>query len=278
MASLFGCTNTSPRSCDDCPIEERNKLIHVAFVKKGTTINKTTAALYMSTLLAAELSCNAYIIRNVSGEYDGGALAEGTGPGKLVSRVLGGTHIVTFTDFNYVGNEEFWNSFKSSSQNYEMHYFTDTRGWYVDKPISIAPKPAVTADNQTFMEAQIIAKWSSKDNPISYLANVDSLETCQVLFEFGTFVNESNSLATISGSTLTLDSGDVINTYTQTSITLDTVVVTEGTLPAGIAVSVSGTKIYITGSSVVPGTYLVTLRASNTCGVSGEFETTIVIV
>ncbi len=280
MASLFGCTNTSPRSCDDCPIEERNKLIHVAFVKKGTTINKTTAALYMSTLLAAELACNAFIIRNVSGEYDGGTLAEGTGPGKLVSRVLGGTHIVTFTDFNYVGNEEFWNSFKSSSQNYEMHYFTDTRGWHVDKPISIAPKPAVTADNQTFMEASIVAKWSSKDNPISYLANVDDLETCQALFIFDDlagYVNESNSLATLAGSLITLDSGDVINTYLDTAITLDEVEVKEGTLPTGISVSVSGTKIYITGSSVATGTYLVTLRASNVCGVSGEFETTIVI-
>ena len=275
--SLFGCTTVTKRSCDDCPTSERNKVIHVAFVRKGTTINKSTGALYMSTLLAAELACNAYIIRNVSGEYDGGAFTEGTGPGKQISRPLGGTHQITFTDFNYVGNESFWNTFKLTSSNYEMHFFTDTRGWYVDKPVSVTPKPAITADNQTEIEAAITVKWSSKDNPISYLADVDDLEACQALFTFGTFVNESNSLATISGATLTLDSGDIINTYTDTAVTLASVEVVEGTLPTGLAVSVSGTKVYITGSSVATGTYAVSIRASNSCGVSGEFDATIII-
>lgn len=277
MESLFGCSNTAPRSCDDCPTQERNKIVHVAFVKRGTVINKTTPALFISTLLTAELNCSAYIIRNVSGEYDGGTITEGTGPGKQISRPLGGAHQVTFTDFNYVGNEAFWNTFKFAAQNYEMYYFSDTRGWYVNQPVAVSPKPAVTADYQTFIEASIVIKWSSVDNPISYLADVDGLENCQTLFTFGTFVNESNSLASISGSMLSVDSGDTINTYTNTAIALSSVEVKEGVLPAGITVSVSGMKIYIQGSSTVLGTYPVTLRASNACGVSGEFDVTILV-
>ncbi len=275
--SLFGCTNIQPPSCDDCPVQESNKIVHVAFVKKGTSIDRSTPALYMSTLLAAELACNAYIRRNVSGEYDGGSFTKGTGPGKAISRPLGGTHVVTLIDFNYVGNEVFWNDFKRAASNYEMHYFTDTRGWYVNKPISVNPKPAVTADNQTLIEAQIVVEWSSLDNPVSVLADVDDLENCQSLFTFGTFVNESNSEATITGATLTLDSGDTINAYTNTGVTLSDAAIKEGDLPSGISISVSGTKVCIQGSSVATGSYPVTIRASNACGVSGEFEATIVI-
>lgn len=277
MSSLFGCTNTAPRSCDDCPTQERNKIIHIAFVKRGTSINKTTAALFMSTLLAAELVCAAYIIRNVSGDYDGGTITEGTGPGKQISRPLGGAHQVTFIDFNYVGNESFWNTFKFAAQNYEMYFFSDTRGWYVDQPVAVSPKPAITADRQTFMEASIVIKWSNVDNPVSASADVDQLENCQTLFTFGTFVNESNSLASISGSNLAIDSGDTINTYTNTAITLYSVEVKEGSLPSGITASISGTKIYIQGHSTALGTYPITIRASNACGVSGEFEATILV-
>lgn len=277
MSSLFGCSNTAPRSCDDCPTQERNKIIHVAFVKRGTSINKTTPQLFISTLLAAELACAAYIIRNVSGEYDGGTITEGTGPGKQISRPLGGAHQVTFTDFNYVGNEAFWNTFKFAAQNYEMYFFSDTRGWYVDQPVAVSPKPAITADYQTFMEASIVIKWSNVDNPVSALADVDQLENCQTLFTFGTFVNESNSMASISGSVISVDSGDNVNTYTNTSIALSSVETKEGALPTGIILTVSGTKIYITGSSTDLGTYPITIRASNACGVSGEFDATIIV-
>lgn len=275
--SPFGCTNTAPRSCDDCPTQERNKIVHVAFVKKGTTINKTTPALLMSSLLAAELACNAYIVRNVSGEYDGGTPTEGTGPGKQISRPLGSAHQATFTDFNYVSNVEFWNTFRFVAQNYEMYFFTDTLAWYVNKPVSASAKGTITNDYQTFIEALVTVKWSNVANPIPYKSDVDQLENCQTLFTFGTFVNESNSLASISGANLSIDSGDTINTYTNTAITLSSVEVKEGSLPSGITVSVSGTKIYIQGHSTALGTYPVTIRASNACGVSGEFEATILV-
>lgn len=275
--SLFGCSNTAPRSCDDCPTQERNKIVHIAFVKRGTSIDKSTPALFVSTILAAELACSAYIMRNVSGEYDGGAFTDGTGPGKQISRPTGGAHQVTFTDFNFVGNEDFWNTFKFTAQNYEMYFFTDTRGWYVDQPVAASPKPAITADYQTFIEASVVIKWSSVNNPVSYEANVDILENCQTLFTFGTFINESNSLASINGSMLSVDANDAINTYTNTAISLSSVEVKEGVLPTGITLNVQGTKIYIIGSSSAMGTYPITIRASNACGVSGEFEAIIVV-
>jgi hypothetical protein len=280
MATLFGCEEDYPRSCDDCPIEERKKIIHVAFVRSGVTIPTTSASALNTALLAAELACNAVIIRNVSGEYDGGTFVEGAGPGKQISRILGGTHNAIFTDFNYVGNESFWNAFKRKSQNYYMIYFTDTRAWVVPNALTVLPKPAFDRDNQGFIEADITVKWSSADNPVSYLADPDALNNCQVLFDFDTldgFEQNSGDESTIDGTSISIDEDDNMNIYVDTEATIASVEVTSGTLPTGLTIEVSGTAILISGSPSVAGTYDLTIRASSACGVSGEFSITITV-
>jgi hypothetical protein len=280
MATLFGCEEEVPRSCDDCPVEERKKIIHTAFVRSGVTIPTTSASALMTALKAAELACNAVIIRNVSGEYDGGTFTEGAGPGKQISRILGGTHNAIFTDFNYVGNESFWNSFKRKSQNYYMIYFTDTRAWFVPNALTVLPKPAFDRDNQGFIEADITVKWSSADNPVSYLADPDQLNNCQVLFDFSEtdgFEANSGDSSTINGEDVSIDEDDNMNIYVNTGVTLASVELESGTLPTGLTLDVFGTAITITGTPTVAGEYPLTIRASNSCGVSGEFSIIITV-
>lgn len=278
--SLFGCFDTPPRSCDDCTEDERRKIVHVAFIKKGTVIDKSTPVLLSSTLKAAELLCNAIIIRNVSGEYDGGTFTEGPGPGKQITRINGGTHQIVFTDFNYIKNVAFWNGFKRVSQNYYMIYFTDTYAWLVTEPVTVLPKPAFDRDNQAYIEADITVKWSSADNPQNYKADVDALSECQALFDIEDTTGlepVSGNQATISGLDVTVDSGDNINIMVDTGVDLSTVEVISENKPAGLTVDTSLSDIRLYGSVAAAGVYPLTIRASNACGVSGEFTVTLIV-
>lgn len=282
MATLFGCTDIDGRSCNDCPEIERQKIVHVALVQRGTTIDKTSQATIISSILAAELACNGYVIRNVSGEYDGGALTEGAGPGKSISRIVGGTHQVTFTDFDYVANAAFWNGAKDASQNYTMWYFTDSKGWEVPFPLTIMPKPAFGRDNQLFIEADITIKWSSKDHPLPYDANVDSLAECPELF-VQSYLTEwtagSGDQSVIDGFSLKLAQDDILNVSVDTGVDLSSVTDVNSTLPSGITATVSDQDIILSGStSATAGDYSIVLRASNTCGVSGELTFTLTII
>ncbi len=280
MSLLLGCGEEVPRACDDCPVQENKRIVHVAFVKTGVVIPKSTPAQMMTAILAAELACDAVVIRNVSGSYDGGTLVEGKGPGKQVSRVNGGTHNVIFTDFNYVGNEEFWNAFKRKSQGYSMIYFTSERAWFGPKALSVSPKPAFDEDIQAFIEAEITVKWSSADNPVSYLANVDDLTNCQQLFDYAEldgFEPISGNQSTIDGDVITIEEGDNLNVSLDTGVTLGSVTVDSGTLPTGTAVSVSNELVVLSGTPSVAGTYEVIIRASNPCGISTEFTITIIV-
>lgn len=274
-ATLFSCTNTPSRSCEDCVTDERNKVVHVAFVKRGTSISTSSLS---TNLLSAEMSGNAYIIRNVSGSYDGGAATFGKGLGKQVQRLLAKKHTLTFIDFTYIDNVGFWNAIQKQAANYDLYFFTDTLGWVqTNAYLSIEAKGTITDDNQTFIEAAITVTWSYVDNPLNYSADVDSLSACQQLFD-GTAV----SFANLSGSTGTIiqsstDEIDLtrtvssLNARLQTGYNLSSVSVFSGTLPTGLTLSYSGPYITLTGTTTsVAGTYTVVIKAANSVGVAGQ--------
>ncbi len=288
IGSVFSCSDDSnPRVCDDCVEEELNKVVHVAFVKRGTTITTTSAAAFSASILAAELACNATIIRNVSGAYDGGKAQKGKGAGKQTSRTLGKKHTLTFTDFNYTRNVNFWNSFESSAANYDLYFFTDTYGWVATSTfISLEAQGVITDNNETFIEANVVVEWSYKNNPVPYKALVDLLAECQELFDslIKTFSNRSGSYAVVTGSAgsqvATISSGNAFGVELDTAVTLGSAAITtlSDALPAGLAVSVSGTKIIISGTPTVAGTSLVTIAGCSRCNICSEVSLTITVV
>jgi hypothetical protein len=278
--TLFGCGDQAPRSCDNCPEDELNKIVHVAFVRKGTAINTSTPALFISTLLTAELNCNAFIIRNVSGSKPKPTSKEGKGAGKQIKRILAKEHSIDVIDFNYVKNVAFWNDIEQSAANYDMYYFTDTYGWVVtNTQLSINPMDEITDDNTTFIEGSFIVSWAQKGNPLPYKANVDSLQECQELFDGSelTWINQSGTESTIIGNEVTIDINAPLAIGVDTGVTLDSVSVEDGSLPTGLTVDVDGENIEISGTPTVAGTSNLILRASNACGVSGEISVTIVV-
>lgn len=272
--SVYSCSTPPSRSCDDCPEDELNKIVHVAFAKRGTVIGNTTIA---SDLLAAELAGNAYIIRNVSGTYDGGKGTFGKGQGKQLKRLTSKAHESDFIDFNYVANTDFWSGMEASAANYDYYFFTDTKGWVVKNAfLSIEATGPVTDDNTTFIEGMVKISWSRVQNPSNYTTDVDSLSTCQLLFN-----GNSVSFANISGSTATIVTGatdeidgvsttTVVNARLNAGSALNEVEIVDGTLPVGLTIGYTGNFITITGTPTTAGTNTVIIRGSNATGVAGE--------
>lgn len=282
--SLYGCyAGTVRRECNDCSEEELSKIVHVAFVLSSELagIDKTSPNALITDILDLERTCKAYVIRNTSGTYDGGAYTEGKGPGKQTSRITGGTHTISITDFDYTNNVEFWNKFKYISGNYNAIYFTDTYAWIINRPLTIIPTPSLVEDSTaTIGENAIVQiKWQSKDNPVNYKANVDALAQCLQLFDYSllSWTQGSGSMAIIDGDTITAAQSAGIRVILNTSVDLAGVEVVSGSIPAGLSISASGQIVEIIGAGTVLGTSDLTLRVYNSCGVATELDVVIVI-
>jgi hypothetical protein len=280
--TLFSCYNTPARGCEDCVTDELNKVVHVAFVKRGTTISTTSM---VSSILTAELAGNAYVIRNVSGSYDGGKGSFGKGQGKQIKRLLGKAHALTFIDFSYVANAQYWADMENQASNFDIYFFTDTYGWVVTNAfLSIEATGTITDDNQTFIEGSIGVTWSKKANPLNYSALVDSLATCPQLFDGDavSFSNQSGSSGTIIPSAhdeidLTRNVSS-LNARLQTGYTLSSVSVLSGTLPTGLTLSYSGPYITLTGTTTqAAGSYTVVIKGANSVGIAGQKTVVFVI-
>lgn len=279
--SIFGCTEDITRDCQECVTDEPNRIIHVAFVKKGTAIN--TASLTTS-LKQAELACNAFIVRNVNGTYDGGTAQQGKGQGRQPQRMLSKRHIATITDFAYIDNYEFWKNLEVGATGYDLYFFTENKGWVITGvSLTIEAKMPITDNNETFIESAISIQWSKRENPKPYDATTTDLDECQDLFlqaSLEGFENISGSTVSITGSLLNqlgVDQNATFKVSIDTGETLSTAVLSSGTLPTGLTLSVEGTLVKIIGAATQIGTFDITIKASTSCGISGFIEATITV-
>jgi hypothetical protein len=254
----------------------------VAFVKKGTSINTASV---ITSLLQAELACNAFIVRNTNGTYDGGTAQQGKGQGRQPQRMLSKRHIATVTDFAYIDNYEFWKNIEVGATGYDLYFFTENKAWEVKGvSLSIEAKMPITDNNETFIESAISIQWSKRENPKPYDAVTTSLDECQELFveeDLTGFENVSGgSVVAITGdllNQLAADTGDTFSVQIDTGETLEAAELTSGTLPTGLAISISGSKIRILGAASETGTFEITIKATNACGISGYVTATITI-
>lgn len=177
--SIYGCDEIQDRACNNCPTEEPNKIVALAFVDKGTVIDTSTAQSFSDDILTAELAGAAQVIRQMSGSYDGGAVVTGPGPGKTLLRSIGGNHALTLVDYNYIPNAKFWNDMEKVAQYFDLYFFTSNFGWVVSGAfVSAEPKGTITDDLNSLIAPPIEIKWSKKGRPLPYLANVDILLEC----------------------------------------------------------------------------------------------------
>jgi hypothetical protein len=272
--SVFDCFGTSFPSCADCDEAELNRIIHFAFVKKGTDIDLTDPAATETDLLAAELACNAIIIRNINGTYDGGAVQVGKGHGKEPEHVVGMGHTITYTDFNMSKAQiAFYNSLKKNARQFDGYPMTQTKVWPIKQTsLSVAPKLPITDDNKTSIEGEITVKWNLPDLPLPYDVDTDAFDTCQELNL--TASPTTYVLATGTYSIPVTTTGGSIDFNSTASGTL-TFAKASGTLPTGTTLN-AATGV-LSGTPSAAGTYNFVITVTNECNLVGTLAVTVVV-
>lgn len=175
----FTCPDIGCYTNFQCDPEFQNKVVAVAFVKKTAAIyiNKTTPELWKSSLLEAYLADNAFIVFNTSGEKPKPDTATTTGRGMQNTKALAKTHTVNYTDMQGVvlGNVEFYNDILASSQNYDFYFFTPSRIWDASgNYVTVIGDPVISADLNTYQQAEVAVTWIAKVNPLPYEFDTDS--------------------------------------------------------------------------------------------------------
>lgn len=275
---LINCNDLSPRLNEDCfDNGEPNRIVHVAFKKKGTVISTLSAASFKTDILAAELAGNVYIIRNVNGTKAAPSIKTGKGAGLQTVKIVGKEHSITAVDIQYINNVKFWNAFENNASNFDLYYWTTNYVWEtIPTSISVAVSDPITDDITTEIEATFTVTWSQKGNPLNYpSAAVDFVLSQQLVFATltaGAGVNE----ATIAGSVLTLagvnDDVSILINFTPAALTYT--LAGGSVLPVGLTLSTAGV---LAGNTSINGTYRFSVIGTNAFGIQGQQEITLVV-
>lgn len=271
------------RNAQACATEEGAGIYHVALVRKGTTISKTSPTAYMQSILDAEKACNAFILRNTYGTYDGGTAQFGKSYGGGTPRRIGSEHTLTVADPQYVGNETFWNAFIYQSNQFDVYFFTQTRVWAITgKALVVDPKGAIVEDFKEIIEGQIAIKWNDKNNPVSEEINMDGIAVYPSLAA-GTVVSNGDETYNATNHTITVSKVtelDVLIPFTSAvTHSIPDAAELSALEDAGATVADTGAGLRINAATnaLTEGTYAFTVKGANSCGIAGTQAFTLVV-
>lgn len=256
-----------------CDPEFQNKIVAVAYVKKSaaSTINKTTAALWLDSLFEAAMVGDAFLVFNTSGEKPKPETATVAGRGMQNTKALAKTHTLSYMDMQGVvlGNVEWMNQMLAASQNYDFYYFTPGRIWDASGSyITVIGDPVITAELNTYMMADVQVTWVSKTNPLPYEFDTNTfLEGLYLEIELdGGGIPTTAFSVLAAGGVITNPNAAVVN---QPGVTAPTYVwgLQSGAsvLPSGITIA-SGSGDITVAAGVAAGTYELTITVSNESG------------
>ena len=170
-----GCYQNYP-----CDPEFQNKIIAVAYVKKSsalTSVEKSNAQDWMDALMQKYLDGDAYLIFNTSGDKPKPETATTTGRGMQNTKTLAKTHTLNYMDMQGVTltNVQWYCDMLASAQNYDFYYFTPGRIWDASgQYVTVIGDPVITAELNTFQQAEVVVTWISKCNPLPYTFQTDT--------------------------------------------------------------------------------------------------------
>ena len=149
-----------------CSVDYQNRVIGLAFVKKSVTLNKTTAALWLNSLLLAEVNGDAVLVRNTSGDHPAPDTAELPGFGRSNGRLGPKTHTITAADRNGVVNVAAYNAFLQTNGLYDMYFITPLLIWDVSgQEVTINGDIIITNEITNFITGQLQMKWVQIGTP-----------------------------------------------------------------------------------------------------------------
>jgi hypothetical protein len=278
MPIICQSSDRPPRRHNNCFDEgEPNRIVHVAFVQKGTDIDMTSETSISTDILAAEIAGTAVIIRNVTGQKAEPSIKTAPGAGLQSTKTVGKEHTITAIDPQYVDNVGFWNGIENDGSSYDLYYWTTNKVWKpVTKGLSIVVADPITDDITTEMAGKFTITWSQKTNPVpDDSAAEDFVEGPTLAFTSITAGPGTNE-ATFSGAIITLAganddlSAQVNFSPTATTYELDD----DSTLPTGISLSEQGV---LSGAITTNGTYKFTVLGYATNGFQGIQEITLIV-
>lgn len=276
MLNPFCASEVVERLSSCIPVEDLNKITQVAFARKGATVTKTSVASLISSLKALELTCDAIILRDVLGSYNGGSYNEEPAGGSQATMITGGSHEITVTDFHAINNTVGMNALRRMAKDYDMYFFTHTRAFLVDgKVLSIKPTQPISDDFQSTIKGQWVITWSGIDLPLNLTGLTTGLSEIPSL---GVVTLESVGAGTASvlGQQITIPSAAALEVDVNFASAATTYGVDdESELPTGLVLNSNTGQL--TGSVAADGEYTFNVIGRNACGIAGLAEITLIV-
>jgi hypothetical protein len=280
------CPTASCYQNYNCDPEFQNKIIAVAYVKKSaalTALEKANATDWMDALMQKYLDGDAYLIFNTSGDKPKPDTATTTGRGMQNTKTLAKTHTLNYMDMQGVTllNVEFYNNFLSTAQLYDFYYFTPGRIWDASGSyVTVIGDPVITAELNTYQQAEVVVTWISKVNPLPYNFLTDTFnEGLYFIIEGPSGAVPQTSFTGISGTSTTTTGWTAVLNY-QNPLVDGTLAWTlqagDDEVPTGMELDSNGD---IVSTSVAAGTYNLTAVVTNEAGcVFGTLNFTIEVI
>ena len=169
-----------PQIC--CDNDYQNRIVAAAFVKKGTSLTKTTVSAFLLSLLQAEADGKAIIIRDINGELPMPDQSELVGRGKAQSYPGPRSFVLTADEFRPVKAVQFYNEMTTRVSAYDLYYITPKVLWDASgEALTFNGSPVITKDINTFIQGQFMVKWVSNLIPTTYECfDDDTINLCPV--------------------------------------------------------------------------------------------------
>lgn len=173
------CDNLVPEHlCDPCLPKELGGVRTVLFIKTDFVfVNPSSASEWNNGILAKSI----IIIPETFGTFDGGSPAESQGFGDNPTSLDGYDFLLNFSDPNFIGNCDFYDTLKNNRNAYKVAWRTGSQIWLGDKSVTIIPKSPVGVDVKSKVLWTVDVKWTSANLPCSYTSPAVDWSCVQIL-------------------------------------------------------------------------------------------------
>lgn len=158
-------TQVPEHLCDPCKAIELGGVRSVAFIADDFTFtNPSSTSEWANGVAAGQI----ILIPETNGTFDGGTPQEGAGFGDNPTSLDGYEFILTYSDPNYIGNVDHYDTLKNVRNGYKVAFRTGSRTIISDKTVVILPKAPVDSDVKSKVLWQVTVKWTSQNLPVDY--------------------------------------------------------------------------------------------------------------